>query len=121
MKSGIKRGPRTRALQLTNVRTTATGSVVQALLDARMALATTHNVLATDRPDLPRAPDTGWTTDFSVEIRALDQAIRSVVGPLHKCLECGRCSTSLVNVPSTDPARCEGALEGSHTPGEAHL
>lgn len=80
-------------------------NVLQARLSARLAMCATHNCLTTDRPDLPRAPDTGWTTDFSKEIKAIDDAIFSLVGELHKCPECGRCSTDLLNVPRASPAK----------------
>lgn len=50
---------------------------------AHMALVTTHNVLATDRPDLPRAPDTAWTTNFLREIAAIDDAVEHLVGEPH--------------------------------------
>ena len=91
-------------------------NVLQALLDARLALCSTHNCLTTDRPDLPRAPDTGWTTDFSKEIKAIDDAIFSLVGELRNCPECGRCSTALSSVPSVVPARCEQELQDSRIP-----
>lgn len=80
--------------------------VLQALLDARIALAANHNVLATDRPDLPRAPDTGWTTDFAREIAGIDAAIFALTGDIRTCRGCGRCSTSLERVPSQDRAIC---------------
>ncbi len=92
------------------------GSVLQSLLDARVALALHSHCLITDRPDLPRAPDTGWTTDFSKEIQAIDDSISALVGELRNCRECGRCSTSLSMVPSTDPAICAAVFPDSRTP-----
>lgn len=82
-------------------------SVLQALLDAQLALLSHSNCLITDRPDLPRAPDTGWTTDFTRELAAIDAAIFALTGDLRKCPECGRCSTSLSSVPTTSPTKCQ--------------
>jgi hypothetical protein len=53
-------------------------NVLQALEDAKRAMEGSHNCLITDRPDLPRADDTCWTTDFSKEIKAIDEAIASL-------------------------------------------
>lgn len=50
-------------------------AVTMALETARRALASHHNCLTTDRPDLPRSADTGWATDFSRELQLLDEAI----------------------------------------------
>lgn len=52
--------------------------VVQALERARLALCASHNVLATDRPDLPRSSDTSWTTDHSKEIEAIGCALEAI-------------------------------------------
>jgi hypothetical protein len=54
-------------------------SVLQALLDAQLALLSHSNCLITDRPDLPRAPDTGWTTDFTKELASIDAAISALI------------------------------------------
>ena len=91
-------------------------SVVQTLLNARLALVSHSNCLITDRSDLPRAPDTGWTTDFTQEIKAIDDAIAGLVGELRNCRECGRCSTRLSMVPSLSPATDAGVHLDSRTP-----
>src|SRR5690606_29768626 len=49
----------------------------RALRTARLALLSHNNCLITDRPDLPRSAETGWTTDFSRELQLLDEAIGS--------------------------------------------
>lgn len=95
-------------------------SILEALQMARMALVTTHNVLATDRPDLPRAPDTGWTTNFLREIAAIDDAVEMLVGS--RCRTdpgCGRCSTTQPSGPDTAHATPAAAPRGSRTPDEA--
>lgn len=76
-------------------------SVLQALLDAQLTLLSHNNCLITDRPDLPRAPDTGWTTNFIRELAAIDAAICALTGDLRKCPECGLCSSHLSNVPTS--------------------
>ena len=91
-------------------------SVLQALFDAQLALLSHSNCLITDRPDLPRAPDTGWTTDFIRELAAIDAAIFALTGDLRKCPECGRCSTSLSNVPTSSLTKCETERPGNRKP-----
>lgn len=81
-------------------------SVLQALLDVQLALLSHSNCLITDRPDLPRAPDTGWTTDFTKELASIDAAISALTGDLRKCPECGLRSTRLSNVPTSDRPMC---------------
>lgn len=49
-------------------------------MDAQLALLSHNNCLITDRPDLPRAPDTGWTTNFTRELAAIDAAICALTG-----------------------------------------
>lgn len=94
-------------------------SVLGALRMARKALVENHNVLATDRPDLERAPDTGWTTDFRKEIDAIDAAAEMLVGcPGRTAPECGRCSTPQLNAPCKGPARPVEAPQGSRSPQE---
>lgn len=52
--------------------------IIQALVRARLALCASSNVLATDRPDLPRSSDTSWTTDHSKEIEAIGRALEAL-------------------------------------------
>jgi hypothetical protein len=59
-------------------------SVLQALLDAQLALLSHNNCLITDRPDLPRAPDTGWTTNFTGELAAIDAALSELAEEARK-------------------------------------
>lgn len=55
------------------------GAIVTAALEhAMLALSATHNCLTTDRPDLPRAPDTCWTTDFSEQIALIEAALTTL-------------------------------------------
>nr|WP_240650680.1 hypothetical protein [Variovorax guangxiensis] len=94
-------------------------SVLEALALTRMALVTNHNVLATDRPDLPRAPGTGWTTNFLREIAAIDAAAQMLAG--NHCrtdLGCARCSTCQPSEPSTGHATRSQELQGSRSPDE---
>ena len=53
----------------------------RALEAARRALSANHNCLTTDRPDLPRSPETGWTTDFTVELALIDAALALQAAP----------------------------------------
>lgn len=77
-----------------------TDITTQALLAARLALASHHNCLITDRPDLPRSADTGWTTDFSGELTLIDAAIELSAASL-----CAYGSSvqqkALISVPAT--------------------
>lgn len=117
MRSTQKRGPRTPSLHAAEK---SEMSILDALQQARMALVTNHGVLATDRPDLPRAPDTGWTTNFLREIAAIDAAVEMLVGSRFRTDPgCGRCSTPQRSAPSADPARPEQEHPGSRTPPEA--
>lgn len=50
-------------------------SVKAALTAAHLQLCATHNLLATDRPDLPFTPETSWTTNNSKELAGLDAAL----------------------------------------------
>ena len=94
-------------------------TVLEALELARMALVTNHNVLATDRPDLPRSPDTGWTTNFLREIAAIDAAVEMQVGSRSRTdLGCGRCSTNQRSGPGTGHSTPVPELPGSRTPDE---
>lgn len=79
-------------------------SVIQVLLACRIAFCSHHNCLITDRPDLPREPDTGWTTNFRQEIAAIDTAINKLTGELSTCLECGDGRTRLQSLPTSDPS-----------------
>lgn len=47
----------------------------RALEAARLALLSHDNCLISDRPDLPRTEETGWTTDFSRELALIDVAL----------------------------------------------
>jgi hypothetical protein len=67
-----RRAASARAVQLSDAQSM---SILQALRDAMLAMLASNNCLITDRPDLPRADDTCWTTDFSKEIEAVDEAI----------------------------------------------
>nr|WP_263864216.1 hypothetical protein [Variovorax sp. 38R] len=94
-------------------------TVLEALELARMALVTNHNVLATDRPDLPRSPDTGWTTNFLREIAAIDAAVEMQVGSRSRTdLGCGRCSTNQQSGPGIGHSTPVPELPGSRTPDE---
>lgn len=73
------------------------GALVTAALEhALRALVSTNNCLTTDRPDLPRAPDTGWTTDFSKEIELLNAALAA--------MEFGSRSDARCEIPRTNPS-----------------
>ncbi len=52
--------------------------IIDTLLYARLALCATHNVKATDRPDLPMTDSTSWTTDHSKETEAIDHALTAL-------------------------------------------
>ncbi len=43
---------------------------------AHHAMCANNNCLTTDRPDLPVSPETSWTTDFSKELAAIDEALK---------------------------------------------
>ena len=47
-----------------------------AMKAAHLQLCLTNNLLVTDRPDLPRSPDTSWTTDHRPELSRLEQAMK---------------------------------------------
>lgn len=74
-------------------------AVPDALRAARLALCASHNVLATDRPDLPRSKETGWTTDHRREIALIDQALAA----LGLSIDTGRGCADRSSGPSTEP------------------
>lgn len=69
----------------------------RAMTAAHLQLCVTNNLLVTDRPELPRAEDTSWTTDHRAELAELDAALKWLdalstgSGP-----ECGLCSKCLL-------------------------
>lgn len=52
-----------------------TDEVITILQSAHLHLCSIHNLLVTDRPDLPRSLETSWTTNNSSELRKLDKAL----------------------------------------------
>lgn len=67
----------------------------RAVTKAHLQLCATHNLLVTDRPDLPRSEETGWTTDNRNELAELDavlewlNALSTGNGP--ECDLCSKC------------------------------
>lgn len=89
------------------------GDVIgEALQAARLALVSHNNCLITDRPDLPRSDDTGWTTDFRRELYLLDRAIDS----MNTCPRSPDGNSGQPTVPLSAPARPEAAHRSSRTP-----
>ena len=52
-----------------------TDELITILQGAHLQLCSTHNLLVTDRPDLPLTSKTSWTTNNSSELRKLDKAL----------------------------------------------
>lgn len=86
----------------------------RSLRTARLALLSHNNCLITDRPDLPRSADTGWTTDFSREIQLLDEAI----GLTSTCPRSLGGSSGPLTAPLSTPATHAEAPRSSRMPGE---
>lgn len=55
-------------------------SVVDALELAKRELIFVGGCTLTDRPDLPLSPETSWTMDMGLVLRAIDDAIDQLVG-----------------------------------------
>lgn len=92
------------------------GATTLALLNkVRLALVSNNNCTATDRPDLPPAPDTAWVTDFSAEIAAVDRLIEMASGSLCIAPECAGESKRQPSEPSTNPPTPSVEPEGSRT------
>src|SRR5690606_11401418 len=72
-----------------------------ALRAARLALLSHNNCLITDRPDLPRSKEAGWTTDFSREIQLLNEAI----GLTSTCPRSSGGSSGPLTAPLSAPAK----------------
>lgn len=47
-----------------------------AVTAAHLQLCVTHNLLVTDRPELPRSEETSWTTDHKAELAGLDATLQ---------------------------------------------
>ena len=93
-----------------------TDTITQALLVARLALASHYNCLITERPDLPRSADTGWTTDFSDELTLIDAAIELRTASL-----CVHGSSVQQKAPIAIPATRLVEPERSRTPEQDRL
>ncbi|MBA2594352.1 MAG: hypothetical protein M3495_06680 [Pseudomonadota bacterium] len=48
----------------------------KAMKAAHLQLCVTNNLLVTDRPDLPCADDTSWTTDHRTDLAGLEGAMK---------------------------------------------
>lgn len=87
------------------------------LLLARREFDFHGGCVATDRPDLPLAPDTSWTVDFSRARAAIDVAMDLLeraaprTGP-----ECEGCSTRLQSALLSTRSKYAQAPSDSHTP-----
>lgn len=94
--------------------------VWDSLVKAKVALVANHEVLATDRPNLPLAPGTGWTTNFLREIAAIDDAKAMLAGGLvHIDPGCTRCSTHPRSGTCKALSTLPEELRGSHIQLEA--
>ncbi|WP_242699012.1 hypothetical protein [Delftia sp. SD018] len=86
------------------------------LLLARREFDFHGGCVATDRPDLPLAPETSWTVDFSRVRAAIDAASdlldRAARQTGH---ECGRCSSRLANELLSTRSKYAPAPSDSHT------
>jgi len=86
------------------------------LLLARREFDFHGGCVATDRPDLPLAPETSWTVDFSRVRAAIDAASdlldRAAPRTGH---ECDRCSSRLANELLSTRSKYVPAPSDSHT------
>ncbi len=90
------------------------GAIHEALRAARLALVSHNNCLITDRPDLPRSAESGWTTAFTRELALIDTAIG-----LSTASRCWHESSGQQREPSEGPATPEAELHSSRSHGEA--
>jgi len=71
----------------------------KAMKAAHLQLCVTNNLLVTDRPDLPRAEDTSWTTDHRTELARLEAAMKLLEEiSTGSDPECGLCSKRLLTM-----------------------
>lgn len=86
------------------------------LLLARREFDFHGGCVATDRPDLPLAPDTSWTVDFSRARTAIDEAVDFLARAAPRTrLECDRCSSPLESGPLSIRSKYAPAPSDSHT------
>lgn len=86
------------------------------LLLARREFDFHGGCVATDRPDLPLAPDTSWTVDFSRARTAIDVAVDLLARAAPRTdLECDRCSSPLESGPLSIRSKYAPAPSDSHT------
>lgn len=82
---------------------TPVGIALDAIRLAQRDLTFLGGCTHTDRPDLPLAPDTSWTTDVSDTLVALDTAI-AALRTLRTRAGCCGCSSSQPSAPRTSRA-----------------
>lgn len=95
------------------------GAQIKLVLESiKHALVMHGNCWITDVPEHPRVESLGWMTEFTREIKAIDDALLFLDETGRKHREYRRCSTDLLTEPQAGPSKCEQEHSGSRTPSE---